>query len=110
MKDFQYITNSHPGYIEGLYNDFVKDPSSVDPELKKFFAPNNYKIATFPNNQVLDFDGLRSRLLSSSYIPHKDDPRHEQMLARVGEMFDRHNVDGHVTIEYRTELFYGQMH
>ena len=37
MKDFSFITNSHPEYIENLYRDFVKDPSSVDPEMKKFF-------------------------------------------------------------------------
>src|SRR5690349_5690988 len=37
MKDFSYITHSHPEFIENLYRDFVKDPGSVDPELKKFF-------------------------------------------------------------------------
>ena len=37
MKDFQYITNSHPTYIENLYNDFVKDPASVDADMRKFF-------------------------------------------------------------------------
>ncbi len=37
MKDFSYITNSHPEYIESLYHDFLKDPASIDPELKKFF-------------------------------------------------------------------------
>ena len=37
MKDFQYITNAHPAYIENLYNDFVKDPASIDVELRKFF-------------------------------------------------------------------------
>jgi 2-oxoglutarate dehydrogenase E1 component len=37
MKDFSYLTNSHPAYIESLYNDFIKDPASVDPEYKKFF-------------------------------------------------------------------------
>jgi len=37
MKDFQYITNSHPGYIENLYNDFLKDPEAVDPDIRKFF-------------------------------------------------------------------------
>ena len=37
MKDFQYLTNAHPSYIEGLYQDFVKDPNSVEPEMKKFF-------------------------------------------------------------------------
>lgn len=37
MEDFSYITNSHPAFIEGLYQDFLKDPTSVDSELKKFF-------------------------------------------------------------------------
>ncbi len=37
MNDFSYITSSHPAYIESLYQDFVKDPNSVDPDLKKFF-------------------------------------------------------------------------
>ncbi len=37
MKDFSFVTSSHPSYIEEVYKDFVKEPSSVDPELKKFF-------------------------------------------------------------------------
>ena len=37
MKDFQYITNSHPAYIESLYQDYIKNPESVDAELRKFF-------------------------------------------------------------------------
>ena len=37
MKDFSYITNSSPAFIENLYHDFLNDPDSVDPELKKFF-------------------------------------------------------------------------
>lgn len=44
MKDFSYITNSHPGFIENLYQDFVKDPNSIDPELKKFFEGFDYAI------------------------------------------------------------------
>ncbi len=46
MKDFQYITNAHPQYIEGLYNDFVKDPNSVDPELKKFFEGFDFAVSS----------------------------------------------------------------
>lgn len=37
MKDFSYITNSHSAYIESLYNDFILDPNSIDPDLRKFF-------------------------------------------------------------------------
>ncbi len=37
MKDFSYITNSHPSYIESIYEAYTQNPESVDPELKKFF-------------------------------------------------------------------------
>ena len=49
MKDFQFITNSSPAYIEGLYRDFVKDPSSVDPEYKKFFEGFDFAITQAKN-------------------------------------------------------------
>ncbi len=45
MKDFQYITNSHPGYIEGLYKDFVKDPNTVDLEMRKFFEGFDFAVS-----------------------------------------------------------------
>ncbi|HJV19347.1 MAG TPA: 2-oxoglutarate dehydrogenase E1 component [Sediminibacterium sp.] len=48
MKDFSYITNSHPAFIEALYQDFLKNPDSVDPDLKKFFEGFDFAIS----NQV----------------------------------------------------------
>ena len=45
MKDIQYITSQHPQFIESLYKDFVKDPDSVDPELKKFFEGFDFAIS-----------------------------------------------------------------
>src|ERR1700709_2222888 len=46
MKDFSYISNQHPAYIESLYNDFSKDPNSIDPELKKFFEGFDFAVST----------------------------------------------------------------
>jgi 2-oxoglutarate dehydrogenase E1 component len=37
MKDFSFITNSHPSAIEDMYLQYVANPTTVDPELKKFF-------------------------------------------------------------------------
>jgi 2-oxoglutarate dehydrogenase E1 component len=37
MKDFSFITHSHPSFIETLYQDFVRNPEAVDPEFRKFF-------------------------------------------------------------------------
>lgn len=45
MKDYSFITNSHPAYIEGLYQDFVKNPEAVDPEFRKFFEGFDFAIS-----------------------------------------------------------------
>jgi 2-oxoglutarate dehydrogenase E1 component len=44
MKDFQYITNAHPNYIENLYQDFVKDPNSVEVDMRKFFEGFDFAV------------------------------------------------------------------
>jgi len=45
MKDFSYITNSHPAYIESLYQEFVKNPENIDPDLRKFFEGFDFAVA-----------------------------------------------------------------
>ena len=37
MKDFSYITNSSPAFIENMYKEFVQNPDHVDEEFRKFF-------------------------------------------------------------------------
>ena len=57
MKDFSYITNSHPAFIESLYQDFVKNPESVDPELKKFFEGFDFAFSSFKNGSTHSGNG-----------------------------------------------------
>jgi len=45
MKDFSYITNSHPSFIEGLYQQFLVDANSIDPDLKKFFEGFDFAVS-----------------------------------------------------------------
>lgn len=45
MKDFQYITNSSPAYIESLYQEFVQNPEAVDPEFRKFFEGFDFAVS-----------------------------------------------------------------
>ena len=45
MKDFSYITHSHPSFIEGLYNDYVRNPESVDPDFRKFFEGFDFAVS-----------------------------------------------------------------
>lgn len=52
MKDFSYITHSHPSYIEGLYNDYVQNPESVDPEYRKFFEGFDFAVTNGMNGHT----------------------------------------------------------
>ncbi|HEV2833120.1 MAG TPA: thiamine pyrophosphate-dependent enzyme, partial [Hanamia sp.] len=44
MKDFSFITASHPSYIENLYTDFKKNPESIDVDLRKFFEGFDFAV------------------------------------------------------------------
>src|SRR5690348_12587064 len=57
MKDFSFITNSHPEYIENLYRDFVHDPSSVDPEMKKFFEGFDFAMSNVASKPLNGSNG-----------------------------------------------------
>jgi 2-oxoglutarate dehydrogenase E1 component len=61
MKDLQYITNSSPSFIESLYQDFVKDPQSVDPEFKKFFEGFDFAFNQGKNGNGSASGGIVSR-------------------------------------------------
>ncbi|HZV12395.1 MAG TPA: class I SAM-dependent methyltransferase [Candidatus Kapabacteria bacterium] len=77
--------------------------------IKTFFAPNPVSLATLPNEQVFDLDGLRGRLLSSSYTPEPGDPRYGPMLKELGNIFNIYQVNGKVHFEYDTNVYYGKL-
>jgi SAM-dependent methyltransferase len=76
--------------------------------LQRFFAPNKMTLIQQHNQQVLNFDGLRGRLLSSSYIP-KSGEKHDAMLEALPELFGAHAKNGMVTLEYDTNIYYGHL-
>jgi len=53
MKDFSYITNSHPAYIENLYNEFIKNPESIDPDIRKFFEGFDFALSGLNGSTVV---------------------------------------------------------
>jgi SAM-dependent methyltransferase len=77
--------------------------------LQEFFHPRGFKLKAFPNRQVFDFDGLRGRALSSSYIPAEGHPSHAPFMQELKAIFEAYNSSGAVTFEYETQVYYGQL-
>jgi SAM-dependent methyltransferase len=73
------------------------------------FFGGEVDLRSFPHAQELDEEGLRGRLLSSSYVPAAGHPDHLPMLAAMDELFVRHARNGRVKIDYDTELYYGTL-
>ena len=42
MADLSFITNAHPNYIEGLYQQYKQDPTALDGSWSMFFAGFEY--------------------------------------------------------------------
>lgn len=77
--------------------------------IKALFGDTEVRTKTFDNEQVLDFDGLKGRLMSASYAPTPGHPNHEPMMRELLALFERHRRDGRVVVEYDTKVFYGQL-
>lgn len=72
--------------------------------LNEFFG-GEYLTATFANVQVFDLEGLRGRMLSSSYMPAEDDKAFSAMDTELRSLFAKHAENGRISIFYDTNVF-----
>ena len=77
-------------------------------QIGDFYSPATYLLKTFPNEQWFDLEGLKGRLLSSSYMP-KSGPGYAPMLRDLGQLFQRHQQEGRVRVGYDTKVYSGVM-
>lgn len=99
---------------ESLLLTFAIDYEKVRHEratdnIEKFFAPSPFRNTVLPNRQEFDFEGLRGRLLSSSYAPLSGHADHEPMMAELRRIFDQHQQGGKVAFEYKTRVYWSQL-
>jgi SAM-dependent methyltransferase len=80
------------------------EPASI----ATLFGPNEFRAKTFDNEQVFDFDGLRGRLTSSSYVPEPGHPNFAPLMRELEAVFRRYADGGRVVVTYDTKVFYGQ--
>jgi len=81
----------------------------TDEQIFEFYGLPKVEIYTCAYNQIFDFNGLKGRLLSSSYTPKSGDPNYQPLLNALKDLFDKYQVDGQIRMQYSTKMYYGQM-
>ena len=78
-------------------------------EIADFFAPSPFRSSALEMRQEVDYAALEGRLLSSSYTPTPGHANYEPMLRELRRVFDAHQVNDRVSLEYKTLVYYGQL-
>jgi SAM-dependent methyltransferase len=110
-------TNASPFLeaYEDLLRNYATDYAAIDHKqidanvIRTFFNPGTCTLSVFENRQVFDFEGLKGRLLSSSYAPETGHPKNEPMLEKLARIFREHQDQGNVVFEYDTLVYYGHL-
>ncbi|MBO0859874.1 MAG: class I SAM-dependent methyltransferase [Chloracidobacterium sp.] len=111
------VTTTTPFLVayEKLLKDYSPDYEQIDHRritnavISDFFGSNRFKLKQFNNSQVFDYDGVKGRLLSSSYAPEAGHPDHEPMLAELERIFRKYQEEGQVAFDYITQMYYGRL-
>lgn len=90
-----YKEVNHKNMDEKIFNDF--------------FGEANYALESFDNFQHFDFEGLKGRVLSSSYMPDENHTDFNFMMSVLKKIFNRFQENGKVTLEYDTKIYYGKL-
>jgi SAM-dependent methyltransferase len=102
MTEYEALLRAHgTDYLEVSHRG--RDAGTIE----GFFGEAGCRRAHLSHHQDLDLDGLRGRLLSSSYVPGKGTDGYGPMVRDLEGMFHRHQKKGRVKFIYDTHVYYG---
>jgi SAM-dependent methyltransferase len=86
----------------------IKARRAEEGSMREFLGAGMQR-ASFPNQQTFDFEGLKGRLLSSSYAPEPGHPQHQPLLQELHALFRRHERGGQVVFPYQTLVYFAPL-
>jgi len=93
----------------GTDYDLANHQRFGDRPVEAIFGAAEYRAHRLSYAQRFDCEGLRGRLVSSSYTPASGEPGHAAMLRELDALFDAHQHGGEVSFVYVTRLYYGRL-
>lgn len=104
LREYEQLLLKH-----GTDYSTVNHRNIDDTRVQAFFENSKVTKLELAYVQHLDYEGLKGRLDSSSYIPNPGTPAYEAMIGELRPLFDRHNSGGFVDIVYTTLVYIGKL-
>lgn len=82
---------------------------NVDSEIARFYSPAPVRLTSLENLQHFDFQSLKGRTQSASYTPEPGEANYETLYSELEKIFQAHQMNGMVTVEYDTRVYYGRL-
>ncbi|HMT09608.1 MAG TPA: class I SAM-dependent methyltransferase [Pyrinomonadaceae bacterium] len=88
-------------------NDYgsVRHENIAEEQLRNFYV-HDFSTLRFDNQQEFDFDGIKGRMLSSSYMPNTDSPRYGELVKDLEAIFAKHERNGKIRVLYDTNVYH----
>ena len=83
MDNFSFLNAAHAGYFSNLYDQYLKDPDSLEPSWKAFFQGYDFANSDFLKDELLD--GISPQV-----------PDHVQKEFRVINLINAYRSRGHL--------------
>lgn len=80
----------------------------VTKEIIEDFFQTDFQEKVFQNSQIVDFEGFKGRILSSSYIPTEESPLYEEMIKELKTLFTEYQKNDTIEVRYDTKVYFGQ--
>ena len=111
LTDTSPFLRAYEDLLQQYGTDYAAvDHRNVDTDaITAFFAPLPFTLRKFENQQIFDWNGLKGRLLSSSYTPEPGHPNHQPMLDALRALYDQHQIGGKVAFDYVTLVYFGRL-
>ena len=103
LRDYEKLLVAYGTDYEQVRHEHTTD------NIGSFFEPSPFETRVFEMRQEFAYDDLEGRLLSSSYAPMAGQPKYEPMLKELRQVFDAYNVDGRVSMDYLTRMYFGRL-
>jgi len=103
LRDYEQLLLTYGTDYEDVRHEKTTDA------VNEFFDPSPFQARVFEMRQEFDYAGIEGRLLSSSYAPGPEHPKHEPMLRELRRIFDQHTAAGRVSVDYKTRVYFGRL-